>query len=286
MALPFESAKVTVNWPLQFNSHSPNVQELLLAQEEAIEKGNLKRSKSRQKSRSPSGQSNKSNQSGESTTLTPETGALCTRCAKIDIGRLISKKPGFQKRLGPVSRWKPKRCVFCRFLFELLPPATRSNPDPEESYELWTFQSSQTSQNLWCTVDVPLLKVVSSNLFSGPGIPWILPHCEHTSSSVRLLEPVIDFAAARRWLKLCLQHHGDACTSHVKSIVRNLKVIDCQSRMVVSAKDSDDYLVLSYTWGDEERKEKPAQHQQNAGFLRLPIQFPATILVSERGNTR
>ncbi|KAF2736802.1 HET-domain-containing protein, partial [Polyplosphaeria fusca] len=81
------------------------------------------------------------------------------------------------------------------------------------------------------------------------------------------------------WLDLCLRHHGDACGSHVKPVVNNLRVIDCQNRVVMSARTEDDYLALSYTWGDAQHSVVDnTRHQQNASFLQLPIDFPETIM--------
>ncbi|KAF2116418.1 heterokaryon incompatibility protein-domain-containing protein, partial [Lophiotrema nucula] len=87
----------------------------------------------------------------------------------------------------------------------------------------------------------------------------------------------VDFDAARKWLTMCLEHHGDACGSLIRPATENLKLIDCQTRLVVNAKKEDDYLALSYTWGDAGEVTRKEQ-QQDVSFLQLPIQFPETIL--------
>jgi hypothetical protein len=66
----------------------------------------------------------------------------------------------------------------------------------------------------------------------------------------RLLNINVDFKVLRAWLGFCALHHTKTCSSGDSREMLSLRVIDCKSRMIVSATSSCQYLALNYVWGN------------------------------------
>jgi hypothetical protein len=68
----------------------------------------------------------------------------------------------------------------------------------------------------------------------------------------------------------CQQKHGDYCSPKSPSILRNLKVFDCETYKVILAPVNCHYVALSYVWGT-----KAAHTKATASFT--PNSLPKTI---------
>ncbi|KAF2114187.1 heterokaryon incompatibility protein-domain-containing protein [Lophiotrema nucula] len=81
---------------------------------------------------------------------------------------------------------------------------------------------------------------------------------ESKADYLRIIEEFVDFDVLRGWVSFCHEHHEhEHDHSHRKQTVRaardavqSIRFIDCATRQVVSAPDTDDaYAALSYVWG-------------------------------------
>lgn len=108
-----------------------------------------------------------------------------------------------------------------------------------------------------------LLEMVSS---SGSEF-WVVQSGNPTL--VRSLEiDSIDFAVLQGWVDFCKENHTERCATRSSQPVPHMKLIDCNTRHIVSAPDVE-YVTLSYVWG------------QNTEMLifanELPSDLPITI---------
>jgi hypothetical protein len=86
----------------------------------------------------------------------------------------------------------------------------------------------------------------------------------------RLVENV-NFALVRSWLNLCIADHP-SCTSSTagdEQAIPHMKLIDCQTHIIVAAAPSMQYLALSYVWGQDPLEKFTYPH--------LPDPLPPTI---------
>jgi hypothetical protein len=63
------------------------------------------------------------------------------------------------------------------------------------------------------------------------------------------VNPLIVFSILRGWLDYCRKNHTDSCSVSPQSSLPGLKLIDCQTRLICNASDTDAYTALSYVWG-------------------------------------
>ena len=59
----------------------------------------------------------------------------------------------------------------------------------------------------------------------------------------------VDFDQIRGWIKDCYMNHGECCSGDAHHSLRQLRVIDCGSNIVVPAPVGCHYVALSYVWG-------------------------------------
>lgn len=80
-------------------------------------------------------------------------------------------------------------------------------------------------------------------------VPEIEEGAAQCSIGARDIDPLqVDYNLLRQWLGDCSEHHGAACVGASNSLP-GLKVIDCQTRKVISAPELCKYAALSYLWG-------------------------------------
>jgi Heterokaryon incompatibility protein (HET) len=66
----------------------------------------------------------------------------------------------------------------------------------------------------------------------------------------RLLDvKLANFALITDWLELCLTRHSKLYSLTTPRPTRNLKLTDCERRLITSARDGCAYLALIYVWG-------------------------------------
>ena len=96
-----------------------------------------------------------------------------------------------------------------------------------------------------------------------------------------------DMAVAQSWLKSCRETHGALCRSTKlqsdSEIFDSFRLVDVQTRVVVTIKSHVEYLALSYVWGGRQLQtfmSKKANSLDSSGRLvdlHLPFPLPATI---------
>jgi hypothetical protein len=62
----------------------------------------------------------------------------------------------------------------------------------------------------------------------------------------RIVNPLIDFSILRGWLDYCRKNHTDSCSVSSQSSPPGLMLIDCQTRLICNASDTDNYTALGY----------------------------------------
>lgn len=99
---------------------------------------------------------------------------------------------------------------------------------------------------------------------------WISEGAAEVDQSSQLTTPSLDLSLAVRWMKECEELHGSSCTPSDPSCLKDLRVIDCETRMVNFAPRRCDYLALSYVWGS-------SVDEGSNPFPTLPENLPRTI---------
>ncbi|KAH9225557.1 hypothetical protein K456DRAFT_1743320 [Colletotrichum gloeosporioides 23] len=98
----------------------------------------------------------------------------------------------------------------------------------------------------------------------------------------RQISPEVDFGLIKDWLKHCTTKHHDTCKSVVggSSGVRELRVIDCQSKTIVDAPASCKYFALSYVWGscNSQARRQSSGEKENGGFTKANIDSPQVVV--------
>lgn len=80
----------------------------------------------------------------------------------------------------------------------------------------------------------------------------------------------INFEIVKSWLEECDRSHNERCAGQNRQYVRNLKVIDCTKRLIVSAPNGCPFVALSYVWG-------PPSAQPSLASSDLKLALPRTI---------
>jgi hypothetical protein len=70
-----------------------------------------------------------------------------------------------------------------------------------------------------------------------------------------ILPGKINWGLIKGWMAMC-EKHLKTCKPDRKNRVRGLRVIDCQTRLVVGAPPICSYLALSYVWGHKSPDEE------------------------------
>jgi Heterokaryon incompatibility protein (HET) len=123
-----------------------------------------------------------------------------------------------------------------------------------------------------------------------PGEIFILPTVD-TSDDIsysldgRLLCPHwIDFSILSGWISYCQSHHGGICDpldmtsanagqENLRQVVR-IKVIDCETRAIITAPEDCSYVALSYVWGSPSTNQS-TEEETTVGVL--PDNVPTTV---------
>lgn len=107
--------------------------------------------------------------------------------------------------------------------------------------------------------------------FSIPSFFATFLEVEAFQSAMKGYKPTdADFGLVRSWLDECNRMHGESCRLRNRTYVRNLKVIDCSKRTIISVPPDCPYVALSYVWG-------PPSAQPSLKGLDLPSLLPQTI---------
>ncbi|PVI01806.1 HET-domain-containing protein, partial [Periconia macrospinosa] len=58
------------------------------------------------------------------------------------------------------------------------------------------------------------------------------------------------------WINVCAHLHGDHCVGNTNNKVENLRLINCDTGEIKRAEEGEEYVALSYVWGQEGTKSK------------------------------
>lgn len=103
---------------------------------------------------------------------------------------------------------------------------------------------------------------------------WLTPVTENTDSSFsgRNLKLQVDVSLIKSWLKFCADSHPkDSCGAFPGRKCSGVKIINCAERKLEAYKPGNEYLALSYVWGDISSSAKDRTHDT------LPKELPNTI---------
>jgi len=179
----------------------------------------------------------------------------CERCSPINFANLERTEPGFSEKLITINDLsKPltdRHCPTCQILQTVV--------------NMYRFQ--------YTSADVHWERASSSKDFMGR-----LSFRYSTGDTGRYLEPQItvyddtailrtpktqhppkrvDFEQAKTWIDACKESHP-GCTTRSPKELKNLRLIDCVTRSVISAPEDCVYVALSYVWGISEACETPS----------------------------
>ena len=89
---------------------------------------------------------------------------------------------------------------------------------------------------------------------------------EELAFQPRKVDPArADFEVAKRWLDHCILHHKDTCGGGVAETIPFFRLIDCNSRKVISLEPVPEYLALSYVWGPPDPECDANEHSEYLG---------------------
>jgi len=205
----------------------------------------------------------------------------CSQCAAFDLDDALRFNPGVPVRtVLKITRLKSETCSLCRFLsgsMGQVPEGAMCSLNAVQSHVAVTPLLEKIEAPILCIERrgeyslFDLLGIRSSIIFDPDG---------PISQNLRAITPLIDdYTEVREWIASCVQKHK----CHIPRIlsgskhdtkVRNLRVIDCRSRLVGKLPQSGSYVTLSYVWG------KPDDQQAGVEPLEpdvLSSNLPKTI---------
>ncbi|KAK3347614.1 heterokaryon incompatibility protein-domain-containing protein [Neurospora tetraspora] len=234
---------------------------------------------------------------------------LCQRCKEIDLNGIFNDTSVFFDSetvlfLGILD--KESTCALCRLFYSM----RRTAPDgkPTDSYNLRKYCFGEFFDAEECTlwaVDPAKSSLLQLGKFSAkPTLldmrhSWFIPHSPSSDfnqpmrpwpnkravKGLPVKETSVNYPLLRCWIKECEDDHpgcslrsSEPTKSHTGPTIRG---IDCRTRKIVELQPGDQYIALSYVWGN-----KP--FLENKGNRALPTNAPkviedAMIVVRELG---
>jgi hypothetical protein len=205
---------------------------------------------------------------------------LCLRCQTLDLKIPIIlnetdrtrsyEVPDHAIALGPSKIWS-QHCQFCHVLKSIL--KVDGAPDPSEQLDLRTpalplnaIALSRTPY-LWPT-NLPLNGIgIWACLDSERGIykAWSLTSNKDTTShwrydrnersdlyarTLQVSQEYADISSFRHWIDECKGSFHKRCQRKDTPLPKDVQVIDCRLREVCNLPTAEEYLTLSYVWGE------------------------------------
>jgi hypothetical protein len=65
------------------------------------------------------------------------------------------------------------------------------------------------------------------------------------------LRDSIDYSRIQDWISFCQIKHKRRCDTSTSDIVKNMQVLDVDSKKIVPKPDKCEYVALSYVWGTQ-----------------------------------
>ncbi|KAK3371063.1 heterokaryon incompatibility protein-domain-containing protein [Lasiosphaeria ovina] len=222
---------------------------------------------------------------------------LCVQCASLDfaVNVLSGQRSGQQLRLRGS---RASSCPLCRFLATVV-CSKYPLVDPDDdifvffgtmrvkdvAFDQLFNRNSEGRKVLDKFYAIALTKALYDN---GKQEFCILPAVKVLEDSGlpalggRQIHPgSIDFNILNGWLDYCKNHHGETCGPFPGYPQRlpNLRVIDCETRAIVTAPEGCRFVALSYVWGSQGAKDAGRRSL-------LPDHVPRTIGDALQGTLR
>src|SRR6201996_7451514 len=200
--------------------------------------------------------------------LNPQLETFCDSCQELDFDRIFSTKriadDGIEiVKLGTKTlNGKESTCPLCRFFFELSPAYRRNY-----SLHVRLFSSVKAPQQQTNSTSPPherFLSVLRSNSrlrydsaikeeIGQTGLISYISNEHPESCSIRLVSHNnIGYQFIRDQLSACSTDHANCSETKTRpSNLTYLKLIDCVDGKLVRGSLSDQYMTLSYVWGQQ-----------------------------------
>ena len=236
-----------------------------------------------------SGSRNRSTKNDALSSALPQPPQLCTRCLSIDFEKIyLGEIPSFYdsggktiRDLGSVEALAASTCSLCQLFATVAEPTDSVSNGSLD----WTSTRYLRVTNAEYVFEVrrhsyhkpgedTILFFVSSSDNSFPTLHQRY-FCFHQPSrnasqlGVRLVSrESFDVSHMSSCLNYCVANHGTNCNLQGTRPLNGLRVIDCETRTIITAPPSCQYVALSYVWGLS-REDNPAETTDMANVTTL-----------------
>ncbi|KAF2397091.1 HET-domain-containing protein [Trichodelitschia bisporula] len=141
-------------------------------------------------------------------------------------------------------------------------------------YAVWfgVVTSERESQARMTELDSMVMRDAVNDAFSLSVAPGFRD--ERLALRARPVDPTVDYARLRHWLKQCAESHDTHCRrTWDDALIPTTRMIDVQARRVVPCPSPCEYVALSYVWGGIH----PADGALEAGTLPKTIEDAITV---------
>ncbi|KAF2456453.1 heterokaryon incompatibility protein-domain-containing protein [Lineolata rhizophorae] len=220
---------------------------------------------------------------------------LCDRCSSLDLDDVFgsASRPRRGRSVCRIGKEiETSSCSLCRLVFALRPSQDASDKDnggpsgqgplndANSAYDLCTFSAFQVfgwnkriSDDLEDTILLGVVpvgwpKTEQSTLAELSSRGFIAAVSEHDIDSRftvrRLSADAIDWDVVSSWLHYCLENHLRHCAKVPHASIKDLRLIDCLDRQIVTLSQEEQFVALSYVWGSVSApKSTGSSHQEN-----------------------
>lgn len=193
---------------------------------------------------------------------------VCQRCTKLVARDLFAESYESEDLgvpLGTVAQWNPETCSVCSFFYSSLTPHERnSTAEWHLEAELLHFFRFYGPNRRFIRLSQGKEEQSSAKmlgLFQGRDLWKLIPI--DSIQPFKPVPPMIDFEPVHRWLAECPEPEPSSEADHLR-----LTVIDCETSSLVPARNGEEYVTLSYVWGNQ---------QADEGAVGLPYELPQTM---------
>lgn len=119
-------------------------------------------------------------------------------------------------------------------------------------------QVSDLQSNNFCALKIGRLKNADSKLIAFYGSIYPAFGGAGKPAPARLLNPTyLDWTLLQTWIATCLSTHvecGAALSMDTQPLIKQFRLIDCETRRLEYATGGEQYVALSYVWGQPEKE--------------------------------
>jgi hypothetical protein len=212
---------------------------------------------------------------------------LCGECRRLDLNSLVDAA-SVNSTPQPIYVQGPIKCPLCFFFLACAKGANH----------VW-LKSPKQFRGIYLLLEHIYLSVEPARRVLIVSDPCRINKNDYTGSPIaaeqagegrssmvalrRMSTDQISIEPIRRWLSYCNEYHSSCCVnpSNIRSWSFELRVIDCESRALVTAPQNEfAYVALSYVWGSESMRPGPLAVDMAAESFQptvLPRDIPKTI---------